>query len=98
MKDVAQQAQVIDIGGAAIDDEGNPDASKLKPADWDSIANVAGKGKHNAKALVEAKQLVAAPGQKISGEENPGALDAKGVSVSSRPIRKRSTDSRKRSR
>jgi hypothetical protein len=81
MKEVAVQAQVIwDVGAGAIDDEGNPDGSKLNAADWDSIVSAGGKGKNVAKSLVEAKQLViAAPGQKISGEENPGAFNAQDV-------------------
>lgn len=81
MKDVAAQAQIVwDIGSGALDDEGNPDASKLKAADWDAIVTASGKGKNAAKTLVETKQLVvAAAGEKISGEENPGAFNAKDV-------------------
>jgi cytochrome c556 len=78
---VAPQTQVVwDIGNQALDDQGNPDASKLKPADWAKIAAAAGKVKQASQTLVQADKLMAAgPGQKIEGEGSPDAFGAKEV-------------------
>lgn len=81
MKDMAVQTQILwDIGNRAMGDEGNPDPSKVEAADWGPIASAGGKVKQAAMSLAEAKHVVGAgPGQKIQGEENPGAFGAKDV-------------------
>jgi cytochrome c556 len=78
---VAPQTQVVwDIGNKAMDDAGNPDASKLKPADWTKIATAAGKVKQASQTLAQADKIAAAgPGQKIEGEGNADAFGAKDV-------------------
>jgi cytochrome c556 len=79
---VAIQTQVIwDVGNNAQDAAGNPDASKMKAADWAKVGAAAGKVKDAASALAKApKVLAAAPGQKIDGEGGtPGAFGAKEV-------------------
>jgi cytochrome c556 len=79
---VALQTQVIwDVGNNAQDDNGNPDATKLKAADWAKVATAAGKVKDAAQKLATApKVMAAAPGQKIDGEGGtPGAFGAKEV-------------------
>jgi cytochrome c556 len=78
---VAPQTQVVwDIGNNALDDQGNPDASKLKAADWTKIATAAGKVKQASQTLAQADKIVAAgPGQKIEGEGNADAFGAKDV-------------------
>jgi len=79
---VAVQTQVIwDAGNDAMDDAGNPDASKMKPADWAKVADAAGKVKDAAQRLATAPHVMAAaPGQKIEGEgAAPGAFGAKEV-------------------
>lgn len=81
-KVVAVQAQVIwDVGNNAQDDAGNPDASKLKAADWSKAANAAAQIRQAAQALAHANHvLAAAPGQKLDGEgSTPGAYGAKQV-------------------
>ncbi|HEU4624172.1 MAG TPA: hypothetical protein VFS52_05375 [Steroidobacteraceae bacterium] len=78
---VAPQAQVVwDVGNQAMDDQGNPDGSKLKPADWAKIAAAAGKVKQASQTLAQADHVMAAgPGQKIEGEGTPDAFGAKDV-------------------
>jgi hypothetical protein len=79
---VAVQTQVIwDVGNNAQDDKGNPDASKLKAADWSKAADAAGQVKAAALTLAKAPHVMAAaPGQKIDGEgKTPGAYGAKQV-------------------
>lgn len=79
---VAVQTQVIwDVGNNAQDEKGNPDASKLKPADWSKAAGAAGKVKEAAQTLaLAAHVMAAAPGQRIDGEGGtPGAYGAKQV-------------------
>lgn len=79
---VAVQTQVIwDTGNTAQDEQGNPDASRLKTADWARVADAATKVKSAAQTLATAPRiLAAAPGQKIDGEGNtPGAFGAKDV-------------------
>lgn len=75
---IAVQSQVIwDIGGRAQDDDGNPDASKLKAADWNQIVVASNKVKRTAQSLVHADHIVVAgPGKKLQDEENPGAASA----------------------
>jgi cytochrome c556 len=79
---VAIQTQVIwDVGNNAQDDSGNPDATKMKPADWAKVGAAAAKVKDAAQKLATApKVMAAAPGQKIDGEGGtPGAFGAKEV-------------------
>jgi hypothetical protein len=79
---VAVQTQVIwDVTNNAQDEKGDPDPSKLKPADWAKVADAAGKVKATAQKLASAPHVMAAaPGQKIDGEgSTPGAYGAKQV-------------------
>jgi hypothetical protein len=78
---VAVQAQVIwDTGNQAQDDQGNPDASKLKSADWGQLVSAGSKLKQAAQSLAQADHIMAAaPGQKLDGEGAPGAFGAKQV-------------------
>src|ERR1044072_5396547 len=79
---VAIQTQVIwDVGNSAQDDSGNPDATKMKPADWAKVGAAAAKVKDAAQKLATApKVMAAAPGQKIDGEGGTtGAFGAKEV-------------------
>lgn len=79
---VAVQAQVIwDVGNDAQDDNGNPDASKLKAADWAKLIGAAGKVKQASQKLATADHVLAAgPGQKIDGEgATPEAFGARQV-------------------
>jgi cytochrome c556 len=67
---VAIQAQVIwDVSNDAVNDAGEPDAAKLKAADWTKIANAAVKLRQVAQTYSGAGPvLVARPGEKIDGE------------------------------
>lgn len=78
---VAVQTQVIwDVGNGVLDDNGNPDPKKMKPADWAKIAGSAAKVRDATTALAKAPHVMAAaPGQKISGEGGEGAFGAKEV-------------------
>jgi hypothetical protein len=79
---VAVQTQVIwDVGNNAQNDKGDPDPSKLKPADWTKMTTAAGKVKDAMQTLAKADHVMAAaPGQKIDGEGGtPGAFGAKEV-------------------
>lgn len=79
---IAPQTQVVwDVGNIAQDDAGNPDASKLKAADWGKVVTAGGKVKQASLSLAQAERvLAAAPGQKIDGEGGaPGAFGAKDV-------------------
>jgi cytochrome c556 len=81
-KIVAVQAQVIwDVGNQAQDDEGNPDASKLKSADWTRIVTAGAQVRQVAQTLAKSDHIMAsAPGQKIDGEgAAPEAPTAKQV-------------------
>lgn len=81
-KVVAVQAQVIwDVGNNAQDDQGNPDASKVKPADWNKLIAAAAQVKQVSQSLATAPHVIAAaPGQKLDGEgKTPGAFGAKQV-------------------
>ena len=82
MKDVVSvQTQAIwDVGNNAQDDDGNPDAAKIKPADWSRLIQAGTRVKAAAQLLAQAKQVTVAPaGEAIEDEEDPGALNAKGV-------------------
>lgn len=78
---VAVQTQVVwDIGNQAQDDQGNPDASKLAAADWTRIIDAATKVRQASQTLAQADHVqAAAPGMKIEGEGNSGALGANQV-------------------
>jgi cytochrome c556 len=73
---VATQAQVIwDVGNQAQNDKGDPDPSKLKPADWAKLVTAGTQVKQVAQTLAKADHVMAsAPGQKIDGEG--GSADA----------------------
>ena len=76
---VAVQADVI-WSVDPTDKHGKPDATKVKPADWQRIAAAAGKIRQATKTLVNAEQLVVAkPGQKLDGEGIGGAWTAMDV-------------------
>src|SRR5690242_15222359 len=78
---VAVQTQVIwDVGNQAQDEQGNPDASKLKATDWGKVVTSGGKVKQAMQTLAQADHVMAAgPGQKLDGEGSPGAFGAKQV-------------------
>lgn len=77
---IAVQTQVVwDISSKVLDDNGNPDASRLKAADWSQIIAAAGKVRDASQVLASGPVMVAAPGQKIQDEGTPGAFGAKAV-------------------
>jgi hypothetical protein len=79
---VAIQAQVIwDVSNDAVNDAGEPDATKLKAADWTKIANAAVKLRQVAQGYAGTGPVVVArPGEKIDGEGGtPEAWGAKKV-------------------
>lgn len=67
---VATQTQAIwDVTNNAMDDNGEPDLTKLKPKDWARLAEAAVRVKAAAQNLASAPQvLAAAPGEKLEGE------------------------------
>ena len=76
MKDsIAPAAQSLwDVGNRAMDDNGNPDASKLTPADWQTLAAAAGKMREAASALATAQTIaVTGPNMKLQDEGAPTA-------------------------
>lgn len=83
MKDVvATQTQAIwDVTNNALDGNGDPDPTKLKPEDWARLAAAAVKVKAAAQDLATAPQvLAAAPGEKLEGEGGTsGGFSAKQV-------------------
>lgn len=82
MKDVvAVQTQIVwDISNNVQDNLGNLDASKMTAADWSRIGAAAGKVRDVSRTLAATDHIVvAAPGQKLQDEENPGAFNAKAV-------------------
>lgn len=83
MKDiVAPQTQVIwDATNNAMDGNGDPDPTKLKPEDWAKLAAAAGKVKAACQNLATAPHvLAAAPGEKLEGEGGAaGGFGAKQV-------------------
>jgi len=79
MKDVvAAQAQVLwDIGNRAMDDDGNPSAKNLMPADWPRLAAAAQAMKDASNKLATASRIVvASPGEKIQDEGTSGSATA----------------------
>jgi hypothetical protein len=79
MKDVvAPQTQILwDMGNKGMDDDGNPDASKLMSADWAQITSAAQKIRAAANDLAGAQRIiVAAPGAKLQDEGATGASTA----------------------
>jgi hypothetical protein len=91
---VAIQTQVIwDVGNNAQDDKGNPDASKMKAADWTKAAAAAGKVKEAAQTLAKAPHVMAAaPGERSTVKVARRAPSAR------RKCRRRSTRNRRCSR
>jgi hypothetical protein len=76
MKDVvAAQAQVLwDVGNRAMDDNGNPSAKNLKPADWPKLAAAAQAMKDASSRLATASRIVVAgAGDKIQDEGSSGS-------------------------
>ena len=75
---VAPQAQILwDVSNRATNDHGDPDPSRLTEADWTRMIDAGGKLKVQATGLANAKRLtVALPGEKLQGEQNPGASSA----------------------
>jgi cytochrome c556 len=74
MKDVvAPQANVLwDVGNRGMDDDGNPDISKLKPADWANLAKASQAMKDAATAMAAPGIKAAPAGFKLDGEGSPG--------------------------
>jgi cytochrome c556 len=70
---VAPQAQVIwDITNRAMNEQGNPDPSKMTDKDWTQIAGAGEQLKDRAQTLAGAKKLtVAVQGVKIQDETSP---------------------------
>lgn len=74
MKDViAPQATVLwDVSNGALDDNGNPDGSKMTAAQWNQIVDAGQRMHEMAVALATADKLVAsAPGVAIESEGQP---------------------------
>jgi cytochrome c556 len=78
MKNVVsvEMQSIWDITGAAFNDAGDVDGSKLNEADWSKIAAAAEKLRIEMTALRDQPIRVAAAGEKLDGEGAPGALDA----------------------
>jgi hypothetical protein len=78
---VAPQADRLwDVGNRGVNDAGEPDGSALTPQDWTTLADAASRMKEAATSMATAKDyIVAPPGVKISGEENPGATTGQQV-------------------
>lgn len=84
MKDViAPQANILwEVGNKALDDDGNPDASRIAAGDWDRLAAAGQRMREMSVALATAERLaVAAPGEKIDGEGGPEGASAAQVQV-----------------
>jgi len=76
MKDVvAPQAQILwDAGSRGVDNDGNPDASKLTSADWGQITKAAETMRKAATDLADAPAItVAEAGTKLQDDGAPGA-------------------------
>ena len=75
---VAPQAQALwDVGNRALDEDGKPDVSTLKPADWAKLAKAAQAMKSAAQALADAPKVQVAPsGAKLENEDAPGQKNA----------------------
>ena len=78
---VAPKAQILwDVGNKIMDDDGNADGSKLKPADWTNLAAAAAAMKDASARIAAAPRVaVVAPGMKIEGEGAPGSSSAKQI-------------------
>lgn len=75
MKDtVAPQAQLLwDVGNRALDDDGNPNVSKLTAADWTKLGKAALAMKTAAQSLADAPKVSIGPaGTKVQDEGGPG--------------------------
>ncbi len=80
-KVVRVQTQIVwDVSNNILDDDGNPKASRLSPADWTRIVGASDKVKQAMQSLLQAEHVTAAaPGQKLEGEGSPEAFTAKQV-------------------
>ena len=79
MKDIVSiQTQAIwDVGNNAQDNDGNPDPAKIKAADWNRLLRAGRQVKEAAQLLAHTDHVVvAAPGEAIEDEEDPGAFNA----------------------
>lgn len=82
MKDIVSvQTQAIwDVGNHAQDADGNPDAAKIKPADWKRLIRAGLQVKQTAQFLTTTDHVtVASQGEAIEDEEDPGAFNAQRV-------------------
>lgn len=82
MNDVVTQESetVLNILIEALDESAKVDPSKLTDDDWTAIEAAATRLRDTAMALRDGDvQVVAAPGETIDGEDNPGALGAADV-------------------
>ena len=79
MKDVvAPQAQIVwDTGNNALNDEGEPDSSRMTDADWSQTLQAGQRLRELSLAMSKAKHVtVARPRDKLQNEENPGSFNA----------------------
>jgi cytochrome c556 len=72
---VAPQAQILwDVGNRGMDDDGNPDGSRLTAADWEALGKAAEAMRASSERMAAASAItVVAPGAKIQDEGTPGA-------------------------
>jgi cytochrome c556 len=73
---VAPQANTLwDVGNRAMDDNGNADPARIKPADWAALST-AGKAMKDASLRMAAASriVVAAPGETLQNDGQPGAI------------------------
>jgi hypothetical protein len=72
---VAPQAQILwDVGNRGMDDDGNPDGSRLAAADWEALGKAAEAVRASSERMAAASAItVVAPGAKIQDEGAPGA-------------------------
>lgn len=77
---VPESQTLWDVANKAINDNGEPDASKVTEADWAQIVTSGQKIKAMSERLAAAKALkAAAQGEKLQDQDNPGAADAAAV-------------------
>jgi cytochrome c556 len=78
---VAPQAQILwDITNAAMDDEGNPSAQRMKPADWVRLKAATGALSASLERMAAAGNItVKAPRQKLLDEDAPAGAKAAAI-------------------
>lgn len=78
---VAPQAQILwDITNATLDDEGNPLAKKMKPADWVKLKGATGALAASLEQMAAAGKItVKAPGQTLLDEDATAGAKAAAI-------------------